>query len=67
MLAGIKFYAVHHAKFVDHPLHITMELSHTPSRFKAVSGQIFCVDSIFGVPEAERTRYDDVFLTQSFS
>ena len=22
-----KFYAVHHAKFVDHPLHITMALS----------------------------------------
>ena len=54
---------MHHAKFVDHPLHITKELSHIPSRFKAVSGQIFCVDSIYGVPEAERTRYDDVFLT----
>ena len=49
---------MHYAKFVDHPLPITMALFDINSRLNIVCGQNFGVDSIYGVPGAERTLYD---------
>ena len=62
----MEFYAVHYAKFVDHPLPITMALFDINSRLNIVCGQKFGVDSIYGVPEAEITLYDHEFLAQRF-
>ena len=45
----INLCAVHHAKFVDHPSPITMELSYITSRFNIVQGQFFGVESISGI------------------